>query len=105
MRCLGLPEQYVQRDARVALPLSVVLGSCTLFRVCPGLRRKWRNCTFFHSMVTLQLFAYPVSDETLQDKTDALYFFSKADADKTVVMVNLGGKFGTFWYGSCTRAM
>ena len=40
MMCLGLPEQYVQRvagTAKIALPLSVVLGSCTIFRMCPGL--------------------------------------------------------------------
>ena len=36
-------------------------------------------------------------DSTGQDR--CLYFFYNADADKTVVMVNLGGKFGTFWYG------
>ena len=42
--------------------------------------RKWRSRTFLLSVVTQPMFAYPVNDETVPDKTD-------------VVMGNLGKKF------------
>ena len=52
-----------------------------------------------------QLFAYPLSDETVPDKTEVFNFFSEADVNKTAVVGNLCGKIGTSSYSSCTRAV
>jgi len=51
------------------------------------------------------LFACPVSDETVPDKTQVCDFFSKADANKTAIVGNLCGKFGTFLSSSHTTAV
>ena len=61
----------------------------------------------FHQVVekAQQLFVYLVSDETVPNKTEIFNFCFKADANKTAIVGNLCGKFGTFLFSSCTRAM
>ena len=66
---------------------------------------RWR--TAFHQVVgkALQLFTFPVSDETVPNKTEVCNFFSKADANKTAIVGHLCGKFSNFLSSSCTRAV
>ena len=52
-----------------------------------------------------QLFACLVGDETVPNKTEVCNFCFSADANKTAIVGNLCGKFGTFLFSSCTRAM
>ena len=52
-----------------------------------------------------QLFVYLVSDETVLNKTDVCNSLFKVDANKTAIVGNLCGKFGTFLFGSYIRAM
>ena len=52
-----------------------------------------------------QLFVYLVSDETVLNKTEVCNFCFKADANKTAIVGDLCGKFGTFLFSSCMRAM
>ena len=52
-----------------------------------------------------QLFAYLVGDETVPNKTEVCNFCFKTDANKTAIVGNLCGKFGTFLFSSCMRAM
>ena len=51
-----------------------------------------------------QLFAYLVGDETVPNKTEVCNFCFSADANKTAIVDNLCGKFGTFLFSSCMRA-
>ena len=39
------------------------------------------------------------------NKTEVCNFCFKADANKTAIVGNLCGKFGTFLFSSCMRAM
>ena len=81
--------------------------------ICPTVVQVGANVTLedcedtLHQVVgkAQQLFAYPVSDGTVPDKTEVRNFFSKAVVNKTVIVGHLCGKFGTFLFSSCMRAM
>jgi len=82
-------------------------------RICPTVVQAGANVTLeecedaLHQVVgkAQQLFACPVSDKTVPDRTEVCNFFSKADANKTAIVGDLCGKFGTFLSGSCTRTV
>ena len=46
-----------------------------------------------------------MSDETVLDETEVCNLFSEADADNSVTVGDLCGKFGTFSYSRCRRAV
>ena len=82
-------------------------------RICPTVVQAGANVTLEECEDTLhqvvekaqQLFAYPVSDETVPDKMKVCNFFFKADANKTAIVGHLCGKFRIFLFSSCMRAM
>ena len=82
-------------------------------RICPAVVQAGANVTLEECEDTLyqvlgnaqQLFVYLVSDETVPNKTEVCNFCFKTDANKTAIVGNLCGKFGTFLFSSCMRAM